>query len=77
MPRIPKGVVLVTPYVTPFQSISNASSLVTDKGGTTSHGAYTARELGIPCVVATEVATKILRNGMKVLVDGYEGLIKY
>ena len=39
--------------------------------------AIVAREIGIPCVVAVENASTILKNGQTVLVDGNEGFVKY
>ncbi len=55
--------------------IENAAAVVTDLGGLTSHPAIVARELGIPCVVATENATKVIKTGMKIVVDGNKGII--
>ena len=55
--------------------ISQAGAIVTDIGGITSHPAIVARELGIPCVVGTEKATKVLKDGMKIMVDGKKGVV--
>jgi pyruvate,water dikinase len=49
--------------------------LVTDGGGMTCHAAIVSRELRIPCVVGTREATKVLRNGELVTVDGHTGQI--
>lgn len=46
-----------------------ASAIVTDQGGRTSHAAIVSRELGIPCIVGTATATKVLRPGVAVTVD--------
>ena len=46
-----------------------ASAIVTDKGGRTSHAAIVSRELGIPCIVGSGNATKVLKNGMEVSID--------
>ena len=54
---------------------SKATAIVTDIGGLTSHPAIVSRELDIPCVVGTEKATKVLKDGMKVRVDGEKGII--
>ena len=43
-----------------------ASAIVTDKGGRTSHAAIVSRELGIPCIVGSNNATKVLKNGKEV-----------
>jgi pyruvate,water dikinase len=53
-----------------------ASALVTDIGGELSHAAIVARELGVPCVVNTKVATRVLRTGDVCRVDGSTGQIE-
>ncbi len=70
-----KGEVLVTEITDPdWEPIMKiASAIVTDKGGRTSHAAIVSRELGIPCIVGTEEATKVLRTGQKVTVDCASG----
>jgi len=52
-----------------------ASAVVVDVGGMLSHGAIVARELGIPCVVNTAVATRVFRTGDRVRVDGTSGTV--
>jgi pyruvate,water dikinase len=52
-----------------------ASAIVTDQGGMTSHAAIVARELGIPCVVGTHEATRVLATGTLVTVDGSAGTV--
>ena len=52
-----------------------AAAIVTDEGGMTSHAAIVSRELGIPAVVGTREATKIIRTGMVVTVDGSRGVV--
>ena len=66
-----KGEVLVTKMTDPdWEPIMKiASAIVTDEGGRTSHAAIVSRELGIPCIVGSEKATKVLKNGMDVTVD--------
>ncbi|TSA45502.1 phosphoenolpyruvate synthase, partial [bacterium] len=70
-----KGEVLVTEITDPdWEPIMKiASAIVTDKGGRTSHAAIVSRELGIPCIVGAEKATKVLRTGQKVTVDCASG----
>ncbi len=53
-----------------------AGALVTDQGGVTCHAAIVSRELGIPCVVGAGDATKKLRNGQLITVDGSRGEIR-
>src|SRR3989339_222276 len=82
-----KGEVLVTEMTDPdWEPIMKiASAIVTDKGGRTCHAAIISRELGIPCLVGTDDATKKLKNGEIVTVscangeEGrvYEGKLKY
>lgn len=55
--------------------MAKAAAIITDTGGIMSHPAIVARELGIPCVVATKKATIVLRNGQKVKIDGEKGII--
>jgi pyruvate,water dikinase len=52
-----------------------AAAVVIETGGTMSHGAIVARELGIPCVINAQGATLLLRQGGMVMVDGQEGSV--
>lgn len=72
-----EGDILVAEITEPsmVMMMNKAAAIVTDKGGLTSHPAIVSRELGIPCVVATKNATKVLKDGMKVKVDGSKGLV--
>ena len=81
-----KGEVLVTEITDPdWEPIMKiASAIITDKGGRTSHAAIVSRELGIPCIVGSNNATKVLKNGKDVTVDSsgkvgevYEGIIPF
>jgi pyruvate,water dikinase len=73
--KIEKGDVLVAPMTSPdyVPAMKKASAIVTDQGGQTSHAAIVSRELGIPCVVGTATATKKLKEGTIVSVDGTSG----
>ena len=66
-----KDFILVTPMTTPelMHIAKNALAIVTDEGGITCHAAIISRELGIPCIVGTKHATKVLKNGDIVYVD--------
>ncbi|MGB9713490.1 MAG: phosphoenolpyruvate synthase [Candidatus Bathyarchaeales archaeon] len=72
-----KGDVLVTdmtnPDYVPFMKL--ASAIVTDKGGVTCHAAIVSRELGIPCIVGTENATKLMVTGKDYTVDARSGVV--
>lgn len=75
--KVHKGDVLVTVMTNPdfVPAMKKAIAIVTDKGGRTSHAAIISRELGIACVVGTQKATKILKEGTIVTVDGSKGII--
>jgi pyruvate,water dikinase len=62
-----------TPAWTPLFAM--ASAVVTDIGGPLSHGSIVAREYGIPAVMGTGVATKRIRTGQLITVDGSAGLV--
>jgi pyruvate,water dikinase len=71
------GDVLVAPLTTPAWTplFARASGVVTDVGGPLSHGSIVAREYGIPAVLGTGEATKRLKSGQMVKVDGSAGLV--
>ncbi len=71
------GEILVAPMTSPDWAavMRRAGALVTDGGGITCHAAIVSRELGVPCVVATRDATRRLRDGELVTVDGGTGRI--
>ncbi len=73
--KIKKGDILVTEMTDPdmVPAMKKAAAIVTDKGGVTSHAAIVSRELGVPCVVGTREATKKLKEGQIVTVDGAKG----
>ncbi|HEU4721987.1 MAG TPA: putative PEP-binding protein, partial [Gemmatimonadaceae bacterium] len=75
--QLQPGEVLVAPMTTPdwVPLMKRAAAIVTDAGGMTSHAAIVSRELGIPCVVGTRSATRTLRDGMLVTVNGGEGTV--
>ena len=53
--------------------MKRASAIVTNRGGRTCHAAIIARELGIPAVVGTGSATRVLADGTEVTVSCAEG----
>jgi pyruvate,water dikinase len=71
------GDILVTDMTTPdfVPAMKRAAGIVTNRGGLTSHAAIVSRELGVPCVVGTTTATKVLKEGMIVTVDGHAGQV--
>ncbi len=54
---------------------SQILGIISDKGGLTCHAAIVARELEIPYVAGTEIATKKLKDGMTVTMDGRNGIV--
>lgn len=75
--KVKQGEILVTSMTTPdfVLAMKKVSGIVTDKGGLTSHAAIVSRELGVPCVVGTEIATKELKDDQVVTVDGLSGKV--
>jgi pyruvate,water dikinase len=81
-----KGEILVTTMTDPdWEPIMKmAAGIITDKGGRTSHAAIVSRELGIPAIVGTEKATKLIKTGDEITVDTtgsagniYRGFLKF
>lgn len=56
--------------------MERAAAIVTDEGGLLSHAAIVSRELGIPCVIGTKIATEVLKDGDEVEVDATHGVIR-
>lgn len=73
-----KGEILVTTFTQPSMVpiMSKAAAIVTDGGGITSHSAIVARELKIPCVIGTALATRIFSDGDYVEVDSAKGVVR-
>ena len=51
-------------------------ALVTEVGGQMTHGAVVAREYGLPAVVGVERATRLIRDGQRIRVDGTSGYVE-
>lgn len=75
--KIKKGDIMVTEMTNPDMVVAmqRANAIITNEGGATSHAAIVSREMGIPCVVGTESATKLLKDDMIVTVDGANGKV--
>lgn len=76
--ELEEGDILVTSFTDPswtplFVSIKG---LVTEVGGLMTHGAVIAREYGLPAVVGVENATKLIKDGQKIRVNGTEGYVE-
>lgn len=72
------GNILVTGMTVPdfVSAMKQAKAIVTDEGGITCHAAIVSREMKIPCVIGTRIATKVLKDGDLIEVDTNKGIIK-
>ncbi len=73
-----KGDILVAGMTRPeyLNLMEQSSAFVTDAGGLLSHAAIVAREMKKPCIVGTNSATKVLKNGDWVEVDADRGIVR-
>ncbi len=73
--QLPFNTILIASQITPdwLPVLQQISGIVTEKGGLTSHAAIIARELGIPAVVGIKNATKLIKNGDRLFIDGDSG----
>jgi pyruvate,water dikinase len=72
------GDILVTAYTDPSWSplFVTIKGLVTQVGGLMTHGAVIAREYGLPAVVGVEHATRLIRDGQRIRVNGTDGYVE-
>ncbi len=75
--RVRQGDILVAEMTNPdyVPAMKRAGGIVTDLGGRTSHAAIVSRELGVPAIVGTLHATKMLSDGEVITVDGEAGRV--
>jgi pyruvate,water dikinase len=75
MDQFEEDAILVTGMTDPdwVPMMKQASGIVTDHGGRTSHAAIVSRELGIPAIVGTENATDTLETGQEITISCAEG----
>ena len=77
--KITNDIIVVSENLTPADTIlfsrSNVRGFVTDHGGLTSHTAIISRSLNIPAVVGTHDATKHIKEGDRLIIDGFHGYI--
>lgn len=78
MAKMEEGNILVSHMTNPrlVPAMKLAAAIVADIGGVTCHAAIVSRELGIPCVIGTKIATRALKDGMTVEVDADRGNVK-
>lgn len=76
--KIKRGEILVSSKTTPkfVPAMEKAKAIITDEGGLLSHAAIVSRELKIPCIVGTKIATKVLHDGDLVEVDAEQGVVR-
>ncbi|MDR2788046.1 MAG: phosphoenolpyruvate synthase, partial [Candidatus Accumulibacter sp.] len=75
--RFPRNAILVARTTNPAWTplFYQAAGVITESGGPLSHGAVTARELGLPAVMGARNATQFLPNGTRVRVNGSAGTV--
>lgn len=76
--KVKKGDILVADETDPdfLPAMRKAKAIITDMGGVLCHAAIVSRELGIPCITGTKIATKVLRDGDLVEVDANKGRVR-
>ena len=76
--KIKEGYVLVatTTRADLMSAIRRCTAIVTDSGGITSHAAIVSRELDLPCIVGSAIATQVLKDGDLVEVDANRGVVR-
>src|SRR3989344_5572663 len=76
--KVKQGDILVAITTHPdyVSAMKKAGAIITDEGGITSHAAIVSREFGLPCIVGTKQATKLLKDGDRIFVDAIIGKIK-
>lgn len=74
---IPRNI-LVTVMTNPFfiPIMKQATAIITDEGGITCHAAIVSRELQVPCITGTKIATRVLKDGDMVEVDANKGIVR-
>jgi pyruvate,water dikinase len=72
------GDILVTAFTDPSWSplFVTIAGMVTEVGGQMTHGAVIAREYGLPAVVGVEHATRLIRDGQRIRVNGTDGYVE-
>lgn len=73
-----KNTILIALQTNPsyISIVKNFSAIITDEGGITCHAAILSREFKIPCIVGTQNATKVLKNGDLIEMDMKNGKVK-
>ena len=74
---LPDDAILVTGMTNPAMTIimDKVKGIITDEGGIVCHAAIISRELRIPCIVGTKIATSVLKSGEKIILDADNGTV--
>lgn len=75
--KVQEGDILVASMTRPeyVSAMKKAAAVITDEGGITCHAAIVSRELGIPCIIGTKNATRVLKDGWIVQVKANHGQV--
>ncbi len=78
MAKMNQGDVMISSSTNPnlVPAMKKASAIVTDIGGVTCHAAIVSREMNIPCVIGTKIATKVFKDGDLIDVNANHGIVK-
>ena len=78
LPKVKKGDILVAPNAGPSWTpvFPLIAGLVLDEGAVFQHAVLVAREYRVPVVIMTREATKEIRDGQTITVDGDEGIVE-
>jgi phosphohistidine swiveling domain-containing protein len=76
--KVKSGDILVAQFTTPdfVPAMERAAAIIADQGGLSSHAAIVSRELGVPCVIATNNGTRIIHDNDLLEINGRTGHIK-
>lgn len=76
--KVEEGDIIVAVMTRPdyVPAMKRAAAIVTDEGGVTCHAAIVSRELNIPCIIGTKIATKALKDGDHVEVNANHGWVR-
>lgn len=76
--KVEEGDIIVAVMTRPdyVPAMKRAAAIVTDEGGVTCHAAIVSRELNIPCIIGTKIATKALKDGDCVEVNANHGWVR-